>query len=109
METASLIWPRPFRLRLACPLGPEVLQELPLQHPSGLDEQAAIDRFVRHLIIRLFRMGALEPASDLLGRPLPPQLGRYCPGQDRSATQLARLGTQGPIPGGLIGTRGAIA
>ena len=42
---------------------------------EGEDEQAAIDGFVRHLILRLPGPGALEPAGDLLGRPVPPQLG----------------------------------
>jgi DNA-binding transcriptional ArsR family regulator len=65
---------------------------------------AAIDRFVRHLIMRLPWVGTLEPAGNLLWRPLPLQLGRYCPGQGRTASQLTQLGAQRPMPGGVIRT-----
>src|SRR5260370_12018705 len=37
-----------------------------------------------------------------------PQLDRYCPAQERTASQLAQLGTQRPIPGGLIRPGGPI-
>src|SRR5665213_377848 len=64
-----------------CSPGSKMLEQFLLQHPTGLDEQAAVDRLVRHLIVRLPRVGALEPASDLLRRPFSLQLHRYCAGQ----------------------------
>lgn len=42
-------------------------------------------------------------------RPLLPQLDRYCPAEERTASQLAQLGTQRPIPRGLIGPGSPIA
>src|SRR5262252_11054513 len=55
------------------------------------------------------RIGALEPACYLFRRPLSPQPDRYCPPQERVASQLAKLGTPRPIPGGLICPRGPVA
>ena len=42
--------------------------QLLLQSPAGLDEQAAIDGLVGHLIAPVFRIRSLQPACDLLDR-----------------------------------------
>src|SRR5215831_21170709 len=53
---------------------PEVLQQLFLQSPTGLDEQRAVDRLVRHLMRLVVWVRALEPPGHLDWRPLEPQL-----------------------------------
>ena len=45
----------------------------------GLGQQAKVCGFIRNLIVRLPGPRALEVAGDLLGRPVPLQLGQYCP------------------------------
>ena len=40
-----------------------------LQHAAGLDEEAAIDRFVRYLHVSVGWELLLQPAGDLLRRP----------------------------------------
>lgn len=47
----------------------QMRHQLLLQDPARLDEQALVDCLVRHLM-RLVRVGALQPPGDLLGRPL---------------------------------------
>ena len=48
-----------------------------LQNPTGLNLEAAIDRFVQHAVFLFVRMLPFEPTSDLLRRPLQTQLPRY--------------------------------
>ena len=58
------------------PLAQLGLQRL-FKHPAALDEQAEIDRFVRHAHGRIIRMRLAEPAGDLLGRPRVRELGGH--------------------------------
>jgi hypothetical protein len=51
MDTAFFIWPSPYRFRLACSERrmvrfAQVLEQFFFQHPTRLNEQAAIDRLV---------------------------------------------------------------
>lgn len=81
-RSVSLIWPRPFRVRLACRSGGSSVEPgegpaAPSSAPPrvGLDEQAAIDRFVRHLIVWLPRL-----QSPISGR----QQVRFSPAEWRA-------------------------
>jgi len=49
------------------PRSTQVCRQLLLQHTTGLDKEAAIDRFVRYLHILIGRELLLQPAGDLLG------------------------------------------
>src|SRR5215469_12408260 len=53
---------------------PQVLEQLLLQGPAGLDKQRAVDRLVGHLMRLVVRVRALEPAGHLPWRPLESQL-----------------------------------
>ena len=46
--------------------GAQVREQFPAQHPSGLDEDAPIDRLGRQLQSLLPRIGASKPGRDLL-------------------------------------------
>ena len=48
--------------------------QLALEHAPTLDKEAAIDRFVRHLHVRIARKGPAKPARNLLRRPLAREL-----------------------------------
>jgi hypothetical protein len=57
--------------------GPQMRDELALEHPARLDVEAAIDRLMRNAhghIVGVFRD---EPARDLCGRPILAQFGRH--------------------------------
>ena len=49
---------------------PQVLQKLLLHGPACLDEERAVDGFVRHLQILFAGVSALEPSRYLLVQPL---------------------------------------
>jgi hypothetical protein len=51
-------------------LPPQVLEESTFEHAATLHEQAPVDRFGRHLHVRITRKGTSQPARDLLWRPL---------------------------------------
>ena len=58
------------------PLGAKVFHQLFFQRSTRLDEQAAVNRFVRHaqaLVVGIFH---LEPSGYLLGRPVLHQFTR---------------------------------
>ena len=61
------------------PRGTQLRRQLLLQHAAGLDEEAAIDRFVRYLHILVGWELLLQPAGDLLRRPLQRELLRHAP------------------------------
>ena len=50
--------------------------QLFLQHAAGLNKKTAIDRFVRYLHALVGRQLPLQPAGDLLRRPLQCELVR---------------------------------
>lgn len=83
--------------------------QLLLQDTAGLDEQALVDRLVRHLMGLVVRVRATEPPGNLLGRPL--RLQPVCNNRSQMPMrlELARLGTQGTIPGTLVRCRRPVA
>ena len=61
------------------PRSAQMCCQLFLQHATGLDEEAAIDRFVRYLHVLVGWELLLQPTGDLLRRPLQPELLRHAP------------------------------
>src|SRR5262245_10945254 len=80
----------------------QVRGELLLQHPAGLHEQAAVDRFVRHAHRLVGWKRLLQPAADLLGRPVYQQLLRNQLPQPLIAHEQAPLWPTSTSPGALI-------
>jgi len=79
-----------------------------LQNATGLDEQASVDRFMRRACALVVGMLTLQPARDLLRRPLAFELLSYCVTERRPVRQLAGFRTPGTIPGRLIGQAGPV-
>ena len=90
------------------PLRTQMRLQLLLQDASGLDEQAAIDRLVRHAICLVTGIRALQPAGNLLGRPVLLELAGDDPPQRLMHCQLAPLRTQCPVPRSPVRGRGAV-
>ena len=63
-----------------------------LQHTSALHEQAQVNRLVRHLHVRILWMGPLEPARDLLRRPIRRELLGHARAQDGTLGESTALG-----------------
>ena len=61
------------------PRSAQLRHQLLLQHAAGLDEETAIDRFVRYLHVVVGCELLLQPAGDLLWRPLQRELLRHAP------------------------------
>src|ERR1700676_4419940 len=61
------------------PRSTQLRRQLLLQHAAGLDEEAAIDRFVRYLHVLVGWELLLQPVGDLLRRPLQRELLRHAP------------------------------
>ena len=59
--------------------GPQMHRQLFLQHAARLNEEAAIDRFVRYLHVLVGRELLLQPAGDLFRRPLQREFLRHTP------------------------------
>src|SRR6516162_6967017 len=87
---------------------PQMQQELLFQYAAGLHIKAAIDGLVRHLSVLSPWMRPLQPARDLLGRPILFQLRRNSLPQLVMHRQLTRLRTQRLFPCALVGGRGAV-
>ena len=84
------------------PSGSQMLQQLFLQHAAGLHIKAAIDGLVRHAPrLGLWRC-PLQPACDLLGRPVELQLSNNSLPQRAMHRQLARLRAQRLLPRELV-------
>ena len=79
-----------------------MLQKLFLQGSACLDEERAVDGFVRHLHILCARVSSFEPSGYLLGRPLTLQFTRHNLCQLGIASQLARLWAACSLPGRLV-------
>src|SRR4030095_3030430 len=80
-------------------MSPQVLSQLFLKRPAGLDEQRAVDRLVRHPKRLIFGVGTVQPPGDLLRRPVVPQLPVHDAAQVRVCGELTRLGAQRSTPG----------
>ena len=61
------------------PRRPQMRHQLLLQHAAGLNKETSIDRFVRNLHALVGRELPLQPAGDLLRRPLQCELLRDAP------------------------------
>src|SRR5215469_14006288 len=61
------------------PRSTQMRRQLLLQHAAGLDEDTAIDRFVRYLHVLVGWELLLQPAGDLFRRPLQRELLRHAP------------------------------
>src|SRR6516225_262233 len=83
-------------------------QQLLLQYPTRLNEQAAVDCLVRHLAGLVFRIRSLQPAGDLLGRPIQSEPFRNGPPEPRIGRQFTTFRTTSAVPGLLIGRRRAV-
>src|SRR5271167_63385 len=57
-------------------LGSQVPQQLFFQHSAGLDEQAAVNRFVGHAHALVIGILDLQPSGDLFRRPIQNQFTR---------------------------------
>src|ERR1700730_7503607 len=90
------------------PLRPKVLNQLLFQHSSRLNEQAAVNGFVRHAHAFVLGIPPLQPSGNLFRRPIQDQFTRNDRLQLHVNGQKARLGPQGRLPGLLIGFMGSI-
>ena len=76
--------------------------------PRLCTNSAAVDRLVRHLDGRIFGMGPLEPARDLLRRPIHGELLGHVRAQDWTLGESTALRPQRPVPRGGVRRRRAI-
>ncbi len=58
------------------PLGTQVLHQLFFQHSAGLNEQAAVNGFVRHAQVSVLGILSLQPSGNLFRRLVPNQFTR---------------------------------
>src|ERR1700691_5859696 len=86
------------------PRSTQLCSQFLLQHAAGPNEEAAIDRFVRYLHVLVGCDFLLQPARDLLRRPLQRELLRHAPSQLPVQRQTTRLGAQRPLPSTPIST-----
>jgi len=90
------------------PLGAKVLNQLLFQRSARLNEQAAINRFVRHAQVLVVRIGLFQPSGNLLRRPVLHQFTRNESAEFLVEGQAAGLGPQSRFPGLLVGLVGSI-
>lgn len=82
---------------------PQMLNQFFLQGAPGLDIEALVDRFMRHVIALVTRVCLLQPACYLFWRPLQLELAGHDVGQRSIHHELTRLGTSRSTPSALIG------
>jgi hypothetical protein len=87
----------------------QVRNELRLQHSACLDEQRAVDRFMRHALTVIAAKLPGKPGRDLLRRPVQAQLSSDQEGQRWLLRQAAGLGTLRASPSLPIRSEGSIA
>src|ERR1700722_3987674 len=90
------------------PLGSKVLNQLFFQHSSRLNEQAAVNGFVRHAHALVLGILNLQPSGNLFRRPVQDEFTRNDLLQIYVQGKKAGLGPQGRLPGLLIGFIGSI-
>src|SRR5271156_1522676 len=94
------------------PLRSQVVHQLFFQYPTRLNEQAAVNGFVRHAHALVVGIPILQPPGNLLGRPVQNQFTRnYSPKLGVNA-QRAALGSQSRLPilsARIMGTIGRTA
>ena len=86
----------------------QMQQQLALHRAARLDEQRLVDRLVRHSASVILRTAELQPASDLLGRPVLAVLARDELAQRRVQSELAPLRASGVIPHSPVSLSSAI-
>src|SRR5215475_2012439 len=91
------------------PSGPQMLHQLFLQHAAGLHIKAAIDGLVRHAPRLSLWICPLQPARNLLGRPVEPQLSNNSLPQLAMHRQLARLWAPRLLPCQRVSRRSPVA
>ena len=90
------------------PLGAKVLNQLLFQRSPRLDEQTAINRFVRHAQALVVGVLRFQPSGNLFRRPVLHQFTRNHLLQLAVGGQQARLRPQGRLPGLGVGFTGSI-
>src|SRR5262249_13958554 len=85
------------------PRSTQMRRQLLLQHTAGLNEETAIDRFVRYLHVLVGWELLLQPAGDLFRRPLQRELLRPAPSCPPMQRQTTWLRAQRSLPGTSIG------
>ena len=90
------------------PLRSQMPHQLLFQRSTRLNEQTTINRFVRHAQALIVGILPLQPSGNLLRRPVLHQFTRNDLLQLAAGGQKARLGSQGRLPGLLIGFTRAI-
>src|SRR5690348_10309101 len=87
----------------------KVRSKLFFQHSARLDEQALVDRLVRHSHTLIVAELPCKPAGDLLRRPLQLQLLCNQCSQAWMSGQMALLWPHRSIPGALISDLSSVA
>ena len=85
-----------------------MLNQLLFQRSARLNEQAAINRFVRHAQALVVRIGLLQPSGNLLRRPVLHQFTRNEGAELLVEGQATDLGPQSRLPGLVVGFVGSI-
>src|SRR6266436_4706668 len=89
-------------------LGPQMPQQLFLQHSARLNEQATVNGLVGHAQALVFGILDFQPTGNLLRRPVQNQFTRNDLLQLHMDRKKAALGTQGRLPGFAVGLAGSI-
>src|SRR3984885_15509363 len=85
-----------------------MLNQLFFQHSTRLNEQAAINRFMRHAHALVLGILTLQPPGNLFRRPVQDEFTRNDLLQLHVQGKKTSLGTQGRVPSLLIGVTGSI-
>src|SRR5688572_2548477 len=86
----------------------QLVQERPLEEAAALDEEAAIDGFMRHVHVRIAWKRLAKPVGDLLWRPLQGELLRDQASDAGMRGEAKWFRAATPVPGAVIRARGAI-
>src|SRR5580692_10241839 len=89
-------------------LAAKMLNQLLFQHSPRLNEQAAVNRLVRHAHPLVLGILTLQPSGNLFRRPVQDEFTRNDLLQPHVKGEQAPLGPQGRLPGLLIGVTGSI-
>src|SRR5580658_9337393 len=90
------------------PLRSQVVHQLFFQYATRLNEQAAVNGFVRHAHALVVGMPILQPPGNLLGRPVQKQFTRNDVPQLAVHGQQAALGSQSRLPSLCVRVMGTI-
>ena len=85
------------------PLRSQMPNQLLFQRSARLQEQAAVNSFVRRVQALIVRVGLLQPSGNLLRRPVPHQFTRNQGAKFLVESQATDLRPQGRLPGLGVG------